>query len=298
MENQAIIITGATSGMGYEAAKILSKSGKTLILVGRNEAKLAATKSKLTGEIITVKCDFSDLESVKSAANEIIALNVELVGLVNNAGIMYAGTKKSAQNYDLTMATNFFGPFMFTEMLLSHLTENARIEFTVSAVEDPERKFANRAGFRGGKLTTIANAAVGKFAENGSKNAGFDAYATSKQALLAYVFALAEQNPNFKINALEPGVTLGTNLGMEEQNAAVKFIARRIFPFVAPIAANFKYMSTPKKAGKLIAHLADEINVSGKYFDEKGNEMKSSKLLHDRNFCQKVATETHEFLQL
>lgn len=297
---QAIIITGATSGMGEAAALQLATSDYLLLLVARNQAKLEATKSKiekLGGKAAAVRCDFSDLESIRAAVNQIIELGYELVGLANNAGIQAKDGKKSAQGYELSFATNALGPVLFTELLLLHLAKAARLEFTVSAVEDPERKFAVRAGFRGSRFLTVADTAKGNYKPGGSKVAGFDAYATSKQIVLAYAMQLARENPELKINALEPGLTLGTGLGTEDASPAVKFLARHVLPALAPLAARFKYMSTPKIAGGNIARLITAVETNGGYYNEKGGEQIASHAIQQADFCLKVTEELRTFIK-
>jgi NAD(P)-dependent dehydrogenase (short-subunit alcohol dehydrogenase family) len=286
--------------MGYQAALATAKSEITIILVARNPSKLEAVKAEIMtkgGNAQTVVCDFSNLDSVKAAANAISLLNYKLVGLANNAGTMYNGEKKSAQGYDLTFATDYLGPFLFSELMLPLLSAGARVEFTVSAVEDPERKFATRTGFRGGRFLSIEKNAQGIFKAGGAKNKSFDAYATSKQCLLAATLIFAKAYPELKINALEPGLTLGTSLGMDEANAITKAIATKILPVFAPLAAHFKYMSSPKRAGNLISKLVTTVDTTGIYYNEKGEPMQSSQAIQNDAFCEKIVRETRDFLK-
>ena len=77
-KHKAYIITGPTSGIGFATALELAKHG-TLILVGRNREKLERVQQQ-TGNAIAVVCDLSDLQSVKSAAREIIGLQLPIAG--------------------------------------------------------------------------------------------------------------------------------------------------------------------------------------------------------------------------
>jgi NAD(P)-dependent dehydrogenase (short-subunit alcohol dehydrogenase family) len=292
----AYIITGPTSGMGYFASLYLAKKG-LVVLVGRNKEKLENVKEKIEksgGEAIIVICDFSDLESVKKASNEIVSLNLDIKGIANNAGIQTGSSEKSKQGYDLTFSTNHLGPFLFTEMLIPHLKNKTNILFTCSAAEDIERKSARVVGFRGGRFISVEKSANGIW-NDGSKTKGFDSYATSKQCILATAYAFAEQYKNLNINGLEPGVSPGTNLGKKGVNIFVKFITKYILNGIAPFVDTW---STPKIAGKLIGKLITEENGSGNYFDEKGELMKPSKTVQDMNFCNLVVKETREFLNL
>ena len=55
----------------------------------------------------------------------------------------------------MTFATNYLGPFVLTEALIPHLPDGANVVFVASGVEDPERKPAKAAGFRGGRLISV-----------------------------------------------------------------------------------------------------------------------------------------------
>ena len=118
---------------------------------------------------VSVVCDLSDLSSVRRAAAEIIALNLPIVGLLNNAGIMQMRPAKNARGWDMTFATNHLGPFALTEALLPHLPDGANVVFVASAVENPEHKPAKAAGFRGGRYISAAASARGEWKPGGAK---------------------------------------------------------------------------------------------------------------------------------
>jgi NAD(P)-dependent dehydrogenase (short-subunit alcohol dehydrogenase family) len=151
--SKAYIITGPTSGIGRATALELAKHG-TVILVGRNPNKLEEIQQSIEQKgqhAISVVCDLSDLVSIRRAAAEIIGLNLPIAGLLNNAGISLMTPAKSVQGWDLTFATNYLGPFAFTEALIPHLPDGANVVFIASAVEDPERKPVKLLGMKGGR---------------------------------------------------------------------------------------------------------------------------------------------------
>ena len=162
---------------------------------------------------VSVVCDVSDIASVRHAAAEIVALHLPIAGLLNNAGIMQMRATKNALGWDMTFATNHLGPFALTEALVPHLPDGANVVFVVSAVEDPERKPAVAAGFRGGRYISAEASARGEWKPGGSKMPGSDAYATSKQAILAAAMAFARETPRLHFNAVEPGLNPTTGLG-------------------------------------------------------------------------------------
>ncbi len=292
----AYVITGPTSGYGYRTALELAKRG-TVVLVGRDPQKLSevkATIEKRGGSAAPVVCDMSDLASVKRAATEIAGLSLPIAGLVNNAGVMDARGAKTARGWDKSFATNHLGPFTLTEALIPHLRDGATVLFVVSAVEDPERKQAKVAGFRGGRYISAEASARGEWEPGGAKPAGFDAYATSKQCNLATALAFARETPRLKFIAVEPGFNPGTRLA-RDANLALRILSKTLFALVVPLING---SSTPKRAGKMIADAV--INATGEtgvYLDERGQPMRGSTQVNDPAFQDRVVAETRALLQ-
>src|SRR5260370_215042 len=150
-EHKAYIITGPTSGIGRATAFEVAKHGN-VVVVGRDSETLRELEKGLEqkgASAVSVVCDLSDLASVGCAAAEIIALDLPIVGLLNNAGIFPMRATKNALGWDNAFATNHIGPFVLTEALIPHLPDGANVVFVASGVEDPERTPAKMAGFRG-----------------------------------------------------------------------------------------------------------------------------------------------------
>src|SRR5258707_14027833 len=193
----AYIITGPTSGIGRLTALELAKHG-TVVLVGRDRGKLDKMQRIIEQkgqQAMSVVCDLSDPASVRRAAAEIIALHLPIVGLLNNAGIFPMHATKNALGWDMTFATNHLGPFALTEALVPYLPDGTNVVFVASSVEDPERKLAKAAGFRGGRYISAEASARGEWKPGGSKMPGADAYATSKQCNLPTVMVFARETP-------------------------------------------------------------------------------------------------------
>lgn len=165
--------------------------------------------------------------------------------------------------------------------------------FVASAVEDPERKPAKAVGIRGSRYISANASARGEWQQGGSRLPGADAYATSKQAILATALAFARETPRLRFNAVEPGITPGTGLG-GDANTFLRFVFGQVVTRFPPFA---RYRSTPDHAARVIAEiLTDDSEDTGVYYDEKGRPMRGSTLMHDPKFQDRVVTETRALL--
>jgi NAD(P)-dependent dehydrogenase (short-subunit alcohol dehydrogenase family) len=292
---RAWIITGPTSGIGRRTALELAEHG-TVVLVGRNRAKLDDIERTITaqgGRAHVIVGDLSDITSARRAAQEITALGLPIAGLLNNAGVSPTRPGRTAQGWDTTFATNHLGPFALTEALLPHLPDGANLVFICSGVEDPKRKPAVMAGFRGARYISAEAGARGEWAPGGSSLSGADAYATSKQANLATVLAFAREFPRLHVNAVEPGFNPGTGLA-RDANIAVRILLKYV---LSPIAPLIKYWSNPKRAARVITTVMTADNDgTGIYYDENGRPMLGSDQVRDPAFQDRVVAETRALL--
>jgi NAD(P)-dependent dehydrogenase (short-subunit alcohol dehydrogenase family) len=293
--DKAYIVTGPTSGFGRSTALELARHG-TVVLAGRDQSRLDDVQKAIErdgGKAVSVVCDLSDLASVQRAAARIIELGLPIAGLLNNAGVMQPRPTKNAVGWDMTFATNHLGPFALTEALAPHLPDGAQVVFICSGVEDPERKPAVIAGFRGGRYISAEASARGEWAPGGSRIPGGDAYATSKQCNLASVLVFAREMPRLRFNAIEPGFAPGTSLG-RDSNLLLRLLGKYV---LSPFAPFIKYWSTPKATARVITRvLTDDSGGTGVYYDEKGRPMNGSALVRDPEFSARVVAETRALL--
>jgi NAD(P)-dependent dehydrogenase (short-subunit alcohol dehydrogenase family) len=210
---------------------------------------------------------------------------------------MLTSDKKDARGLNLTYVTNHLGPFALTEALLPHLPDGAQVLFVTSAVEDPERKPAVAAGFRGSRFISVEANARGEWKSGGSKKPGMDAYATSKQANLATALALAREYPRLRVNAIEPGLNLTSGLS-RDAGAFVRVLSKYVIPLLVPLLMLFiKILSTPKLAGRVIARImTSDSGSTGVYFNERGQPMQGSAQVSDASFQDRLVAQTRAFL--
>jgi NAD(P)-dependent dehydrogenase (short-subunit alcohol dehydrogenase family) len=154
---------------------------------------------------------------------------------------------------------------VLTEALMPHLPDGADVVFVCSGVEDPERRPAAIAGFRGGRYISAEASTRGEWKPGGGAHPGFDAYATSKQCELATMLALARQTPRLRFNAVEPGFIPATNLG-RDASAVLRLLSKHILSLFAPF---IRYWSTPARAAKIITIvLLNEPGATGCYCND------------------------------
>ena len=125
-----ILITGANSGVGKEAARALAGAGATTIVSGRDPGRLAAAASDLrstTGsrQIHELLMDVSSLAAVRAGAARVLGDWGRLDVLINNAGVILTGRQESVDGFELTLATNHLGHFLLTQLLLDRLRASA-----------------------------------------------------------------------------------------------------------------------------------------------------------------------------
>jgi len=120
------VVTGANSGIGLETAAALAAAGARVMLACRNDAKAKAAAEIIherhgPAELDLVRIDTADLDSVRTAAADILDRTDRLDLLVNNAGVAWPPYALSPQGVEMQLATNFLGHFALTGLLLDRL---------------------------------------------------------------------------------------------------------------------------------------------------------------------------------
>ncbi|KAG6965179.1 hypothetical protein JG688_00007351 [Phytophthora aleatoria] len=132
-KGKTVIVTGANSGIGYEAALELARKGAHVILACRNEGRGKEAEKRLrealesthdAGNIEFMMLDVSDLGSVNKFADEFKATHDRLDLLINNAGVMAVPYAKTVDGYERQFATNHLGHFALTAHLFPLLKQN------------------------------------------------------------------------------------------------------------------------------------------------------------------------------
>lgn len=121
IRNKTVLITGGGSGIGYETAKLLSKKGNKIIIVGRTADKLQKAADSLTNTT-AIPCDITSGADVDKLVSDIAGKYPELSVLINNAGkaFVYTHSEKAGalEKARQEMETNYFSLVALTEKLL------------------------------------------------------------------------------------------------------------------------------------------------------------------------------------
>ena len=125
---RTVLVTGANTGIGYEAARALAQDGARVLMGCRNPDKAAAALGRIRAaapdaNVEIVALDLADLSSVLAAADSINASEARLDLLINNAGVMAVPLQHTADGFEMQFGTNHLGHFALTGMLLATLDE-------------------------------------------------------------------------------------------------------------------------------------------------------------------------------
>ena len=237
------IVTGSSSGIGYEAARILAKKNATVIIAVRNLEKGEYARSKIKSEnpdavLDIIKLDLADLSSVKSFVNEFKSKYNKLDLLINNAGVMIPPYTKTKDGFELQFGTNHLGHFALSLQLLDVIekTPNARIVNVSSGAH------------KYGKIN---------FDDLNWEERDYKAYGDSKIANLYFTKELAKKvaDKNIQVTAAHPGWT-ATEL--QRHSGMIEFLN--------------KIVAMPQDQGALptLRAAVDNDAKSGDYFGPNG----------------------------
>jgi NAD(P)-dependent dehydrogenase (short-subunit alcohol dehydrogenase family) len=201
MRNQKVaLVTGANKGIGFEVARQLARQGFRVFLGARNEkaGRTAGEKLREDGDVVFLKIDVSDANSIRAAAEEFARQGDRLDVLVNNAGILLDEDKSALtitpDIFETTLRTNTLGQWLVAQAFVAPLkkSKSPRIVNVSSS---------------GGQL------------EDGA-DGWAPGYCVSKTALNGVTVQLAAALPKFAVNSVCPG-WVRTDMGGENATRSV-----------------------------------------------------------------------------
>lgn len=124
MSGRTVMVTGASGGLGLEAAKELSGMGARVVIVARNPEKLDAAVAEI-GDGVSYRADLSLLAQIRDLADEVLAGEDRIDVLINNVGVLLPERQVTAEGLEKTVATNLVGHFLLTNLLIPRLVKSA-----------------------------------------------------------------------------------------------------------------------------------------------------------------------------
>jgi NAD(P)-dependent dehydrogenase (short-subunit alcohol dehydrogenase family) len=236
-----VIVTGATAGIGKEAAWGLAKLGAEVVLVGRNAAKLEATRDELVArgaareKLATATADLSSVASVHGLADELLERFESIDALLNNAGCYPDARRLTNEGHEEAWATNVLAYEVLTTRLVDRIAEaRGRIVFVAST--------------KAGQLD------VSDLAFERRRFGGVAAYEQSKQAnrMLAWAWQRRLAGREVTINVAHPG-GVATNIANRQKGL-----------WGAIVRLAFKTQRTPEMGADTLVWLVASPEVEGK----------------------------------
>lgn len=134
LEGKAFLVTGCSSGIGRETARVLALRGARIIGTARTLEKARTACAAFAGEAFPLACELSDPSSVRACVEAVKRHGLTLSGIVGNAGIMALPRLELAHGYELQFFTNHWGHFLLVTGLLGALSPTGRVVMVSSAL--------------------------------------------------------------------------------------------------------------------------------------------------------------------
>jgi retinol dehydrogenase-13 len=254
LDGHTCVLTGATSGVGFQTARRLAQGGAHLILVCRNSEKAARVQETLRREsgsqIDSIQADFSRLTDVRTAAYTILDKYPHIDLLINNAGVHTTHRTVTESGLETVFCVNHLASFLLTRLLLKRMIECA-----------PARIIqVNSQGHRFGGLD------INDLKWEKRHYKGLQGYGASKTAQLLTVWEFADRlkGSGVTINAVHPG-EVRTNIGMNN-GLLYRWYQRYLLWWI---------LKDPLISGSAIYYMAAALEmtgVSGRFFNQTIDE--------------------------
>jgi len=284
METQGTaLVTGATSGLGFEVAAQAAERGHRTIVTGRTEEKAATAGIALeerTGLDVfeSLELDLNSSEGVRRANAELVERGEVISVLILNAGIV-SGSKlvKTDEDVEITFASSLIGHHQFTMQLLADGLLSPDAHIVIAGSE------AARGDVPTFKPTNLSSLAVGEFdgyrvaaaealirGESGAKYKPATAYADAKMFVAWWAAQLADRLPEgMTVNAVSPGSAPDTNAD-RNANFFMKYVMMPAFK-LAPKSMGMR--APVSVAASRYLEVAEYDGVSGEFFASAPKKM-------------------------
>lgn len=246
----AVLITGATAGLGRKAAYQLALAGHDVIVGGRRPEAVRAVCASIeagTGRrALPFVADLASLEEVRAALRGLDG--VPLQGIVANAGITTLRDARSADGFELTFAVNVLSHQLLLCALADQLVDGARVVVVSSGVHEPSNQLARRAGIPVPRwVGTRELARPDDAAPEARLEDGRQRYSTSKLANVLQARGLQaklrQRGQNVDVFAIDPGLMVDTQLA-RELPAPLRVVFQALGRLATPFVDNMRTSDT------------------------------------------------------
>ena len=245
MAGKTCIVTGASSGIGTSTALGLALKGATLGLVGRDGGRLEAVAQQCrdagAADVKTYKCDFAELDQVRSLADAIQEDFPRIDVLINNAALVLQRREETVDGYEKVFAVNHLAPYLLTRLLMDRMVTSAPSRIVNVASDAHEF----------GELEPDDYMSTQAFKP-------LKVYGRSKLANILFTVELAKRlaGTGVQVNCLHPGF-VSTGLARDNKIGVIFLKVARFFPGV----------KSPDDGAATTLHLAcDDITTQGAYY--------------------------------
>jgi NAD(P)-dependent dehydrogenase (short-subunit alcohol dehydrogenase family) len=270
MSTRTVLITGGTSGLGFQAAAAIARDPSWHVLItGKDPASAASAGASIGAEY---------------AADE----HPPLQALVCNAGVQHInGIATSRDGYEATFAVNHLGHFLLANLLIDQMRSGGRVIVVSSDTHDPAQKTGMPAP-RYTRALELAAPDSDWAGDDSPGTAGRRRYTTSKlcNVLFTYEAARRWRDRGITVNAFNPGLMPGTGLARDYpryQQLAWRYLMPAL-TFVRP------GVNSPRTSGLALARLATDAGLgsrTGTYWS--GNDpVESSSQSYDANLASEL----------
>lgn len=249
--NKLVVITGATSGIGYITARKYAAHGANLLCINRNPQKSEALRSEIESEF-GVECDYkiadlSNLKDIYRVSNELSQLSAPIDVLIHNAGVYLTKREITSEGFEKVFVVHYLASFIMNYMLMNKLKaqEGARIIMVGSE------------GYR----FAVWGLRLDDLNWEKRRYSGLKSYGSAKTAQLLSMMVFDElfMNTGVTINTMHPGA-VKTDTG-QENGQVYRWFKRNFFD---------KRLKSPDISAEALYYLgvSKEIDgVSGKFFN-------------------------------
>lgn len=255
-KNKLVVITGATSGIGYSTAKKYASKGANLLCINRNPKKSKTLQKEIESKY-AVKCeyiiaDLSKIKDIEHVAQELLKLHTPIDVLIHNAGIYLTKKQLTQDGLEMVFVVNYLSSFLINYLIMGKLKKEGRTRILLVGSEG--HRFA-----AWGINTKDLNFEKRRYS-------AYRSYGSSKtaQILSMHVFAKHFKNSGVTINTMHPGA-VRSDTG-KENGLFYRWFKKSIFD---------KMLDSPETSAQALYYLGVSKELKGvtdKFFNKTKKE--------------------------